>query len=182
MVSLKELLSKLISVNTLLLQYFYILKYIRWSLYLIRSNQKGFFSIFTQNKSLGMYISSKNAMNSYLNGLRPAPPQHVEGGRQEAGPGQVGSGQSPLHHRADHLVQHSVEGELATRAPDPDGPGQQFHHQGGPHACQHVLPEAGCGGSLCQFGLQGGDGFLQNPNSSPQPDVLRNQVLKEQYT
>jgi hypothetical protein len=54
-------------------------------------------------------------MNSYLNGLRPAPPQHVEGGRQEAGPGQVGSGQSPLHHRADHLVQHSVEGELATR-------------------------------------------------------------------
>ncbi len=63
-------------------------------------------------------------MNSYLNGLRPAPPQHEEGGRQEAGPGQVRSGQGPLHHGADHLVQDFVEGKLAARASNPDGPGQ----------------------------------------------------------
>jgi hypothetical protein len=57
--------------------------------------------------------------NSYLNGLRTAPPQHIDGGRQEAGPGQVGSGQGLFHNRADHTIQDPIQRELAAGAADP---------------------------------------------------------------
>ena len=89
------------------------------------------------------------------------------------------SGQGPLHHRADHFIQHSVERKLAARAPDPDGPGQELQDKGSSHPRQHVLPEAGGGGGLRQLGLQSGDGVLQYSDTGPQPNVVGDEILEK---
>jgi hypothetical protein len=115
---------------------------------------------------------------SHLNGLGSAPSQHVECGSQDAGPGQVGGDQSLFHNGADQPIKHPIKGKWFSRTADPHRPSQQLNHKGSPHASQQVLPEAGGGGGLRQFGLQGGDRLLQDPHAGPQPDVVGDEILQ----
>ena len=88
-------------------------------------------------------------------------------------------GQGFFHNRADHTIQDPIQRKLAAGAADPHWSGQELQHKGSPHAGQQILPKAGCGGGLRQFGLQNGDGLLQYPHTGPKPDVVGDEILEK---